>query len=110
MQAVIDARTEIEDLVAFSGRTSGTDAERRAAQHLSRRLEALGRAVEVEPTWIRPNWPLAHTMYAVVGIMASIVATAVPLAGAIAAGIALVAAVLDVGGRIHAGRLLTTRR
>jgi hypothetical protein len=110
MEAVIDARTEIEDLVAFAGRGPGTDAERRAAQHLRGRLEALGRDAEVEATWIRPNWPLAHTMYALVGIVASILGTAVPVAGGIVAGTALVAAVLDVGGRVHIGRLVTTRR
>src|SRR4051794_27119406 len=107
---MIDPHAEIEELVAFRGRGPGTDAERRAAQHLRSRLEELDRDVEVEPTWIWPNWPLAHTMYAVVGIMASIVATAVPLAGAIAAGVALAAAVTDLGGRFRLGRRLTTRR
>src|SRR3954451_22279020 len=125
MDPVIDVRTEIEDLVAFDGRGPGTDAERRgggrppprarggaergAAEHLRRRLEALGRDVDVEPTWIRPNWPLALTMYAVLGVTASIVATAVPLAGAIAAGLVLVATVLDIGGRIRVARLAMTR-
>src|SRR3954466_14473152 len=107
---MIDPHAEIEELVAFRGRGPGTDAERRAAQHLRARLEELDRDVEVEPTWIWPNWPLAHTMYAVVGIMASIVATAVPLAGAIAAGVALAAAVTDLGGRIRLGRPLPTAR
>jgi hypothetical protein len=110
MDAVIDPREEIEELVAFRGRAPGTDAERRAAQHLRRRLEALDRDVEVEPTWIWPNWPLAHTMYAVVAITASVVAVAAPLAGAIAAGVALAAAVTDLGGRFRLGRRLTTRR
>jgi hypothetical protein len=110
MGGVIDPRVEIEKLVAFEGRAPGTDAERRAAQHLRRRLEALDRDAEVEATWIWPNWPLAHTMYAVVAIMAGIVATAAPLAGAIVAGVALAAAVTDLGGRIRVGRRLTTRR
>src|SRR5215213_1297943 len=110
MQAMIDPRAEIEDLVAFAGRAPGTDGERRAAEHLRRRLDSLDRDVDVEPTWIWPNWPLAHTMYALVGITAGIVATAAPLAGAIVAGLALVATVTDLGGRIRLGRRLTTRR
>src|SRR3954452_12670999 len=105
-----DPRAEIEELVAFQGRGPGTDAERRAAQHLCRRLEGLDRDADVQPTWVWPNWPLAHTMYALVGITAGIVATAAPLAGAIVAAVALVAAVTDLGGRIRLGRRLTTRR
>src|SRR4051794_26282629 len=110
MGYVVDARREIEQLVEFAGRGPGTDAERRAAQHLRRRLEALGREAEVEPTWIRPRWALAHTGYAVLGVVASVIATGAPLAGAIAAGVAFVLAVADLGGRIHLGRRLTGRR
>lgn len=110
MGVVIHARDEIEDLVGFHGRGPGTDAERRAALHLAGRLEALRRTADVETIWIRPNWPLAHTMYVVVGIVGSIIATAAPVPGAIVAGVALVAAVTDLGGRIHLGRLLTARR
>jgi type IV secretory pathway VirB2 component (pilin) len=110
MGVVIHARDEIDDLVGFQGRGPGTDAERRAALHLRGRLAALGRAADVQTIWIRPNWPLAHTMYVVGGIVASIVATAAPLAGAIVAGVVLVAAVTDLGGRVHIGRLLTARR
>ena len=38
---MIDAREEIEALVGFDGRGPGTDAERRAAKHLSARLDHL---------------------------------------------------------------------
>ena len=107
---MIDARQEIEDLVAFKARAPGTDAERRAAQHLRRRLESLGRAVDVEPTWIRPAWPLAHTAYALLGVVASVISTAEPTAAAIAAGIAIVLLLADTSGRLHLGRRLTGRR
>jgi hypothetical protein len=107
---VINAREEIDQLVAIEGRGPGTDAERRAAQHLRSRLEALGRDVEVEATWIRPNWPLAYTAYALLGIVASIVSTASAVTGIVLAAIALPAAVLDLSGRLHTGRRLTGRR
>jgi hypothetical protein len=66
--------------------------------------------VEVEPTWIRPNWPLAYTAYALAGVVASIVATADGTVGAIIAGVALIAALADLSGRLHTGRRLTGRR
>jgi hypothetical protein len=47
--AGIETREEIEALVAYEGRGAGTDAERRAAEHLARRLRAIGREGEVEP-------------------------------------------------------------
>ena len=110
MEGVIDATEEIGDLVAFDGRGPGTDSERRAAQHLRARLEESGREAELEPTWIRPNWPLAYTGYALFGVVASIVATGAATAGAIVAGVALLALLADLSGRFHTGRRLTGRR
>jgi hypothetical protein len=107
---VIDARQEIEDLVAFKGRAPGTDVERRTAQHLRHRLEALGREVEVQTSWIRPAWALAHTAYALLGVVASVISTAEPTVAAIVAGVAIVLLVADIGGRVHLGRRLTGRR
>src|SRR4051794_38921863 len=106
MEGVIDAREEISDLVALAGRGPGTDAERRAAQHLRARLEEMGREAEFEPTWIRPNWPLAYTGYALFGVVASILATASGSAGAIVAAVVLAAMLGDLSGRIHTGRRL----
>jgi hypothetical protein len=110
MEAVIDTRQEIDDLVAFRDRGPGSDAERRAAEHLRGRVASLGREVRLESTWIRPDWPLAYTGYVMLGVVASIVAVAAPAAGAIVAGVALVAMLADLTGRIHLGRRLTTRR
>ena len=107
---MINPREEIDALVAFEGRGPGTEAERRVAQHLRGRLEALGRETDVESTWIRPNWPLAHTAYALLGIVASVVSTASPVAGIVFAAIAFVAAIADLSGRLHTGRMLTGRR
>src|SRR4051812_21466704 len=110
MEGVIDAREEIDELVAFKGRGPGTDAERRAAQHLRARLAEIGRDTDFEPTWIRPNWPLAYTGYALFGVVGSIAASASGTAGAIIAGFVLVAALADLSGRLHTGRRLTGRR
>jgi hypothetical protein len=110
MSSVIEPRREIEELVAVEERGPGTDAERRAAKHLRERLDDLEREAEIEPMWIRPNWPLAYTGYALFGVVASIVATASATAGAIVAGIALLAALADLSGRLHTGRRLTGRR
>src|SRR3954452_12437646 len=110
MSSVIEANQDIEELVAFRERGAGPAAERRAAKNLRERLDDLGREAEIEPTWIRPNWPLAYTGYALFGIVASIVATAAPTAGAIVAGVVLIAMLADLSGRLHTGRRLTGRR
>lgn len=110
MSRVIDARQEIKALVGFRERGSGTDAERRAAKYLRERLGDLGRDAELEPTWIRPSWPLAYTGYTLFGIVASILATGAATAGAIVAGVAFVAMLADLSGRLHTGRRLTGRR
>ena len=62
----IDPMKEIEGLVAFEGRWPGTDAERRAAQHLERRLQALGRDAEVEPASVYPNYAVTHAIHALI--------------------------------------------
>ena len=106
----MSTRTDIEELVGFTARGPGTDAERRAAQHLGRRLESLGRDAESEATWIRPGWPLAWTAYVLMGLVGSVAATRAPVAGAAIAAAALLLAIADLSGRIHLGRRVTGRR
>jgi peptidase M28-like protein len=103
--AGVDARHEIEELVAFEGRWAGTDAERRAARHLERRLEELGRDARVEPTSVRPSYPIAHAVHAVLAIVGSVVAVDHP---AIGAGLVLVALLLTFGDAT--GMFMLTRR
>ena len=53
----MDAFAEAETLVdEFGPRSPGSDAERRAAQHLCRRLEELGREAHVEGFSVWPQW------------------------------------------------------
>ena len=87
----MDAREEIDALVAFERRASGTDSERRAARHLARRLEELGREAEVENADCWPRWPLAFAAYLSLAVVGSVVSVSSPLAGA---ALVLVAAAL----------------
>ncbi|HEX8052975.1 MAG TPA: M28 family peptidase [Thermoleophilaceae bacterium] len=106
----MDPLRDIEGLVEHEGRWPGTDAERRAARHLERRLRAIGREVEVEPFDVWPRWPLAHLIHALAAIVGSLVASSKPLAGAI---VLLVVALLTLGdltGRFQITRRLTGRR
>ena len=106
----VDARAEIEALVAFEGRAAGTDAERRAANHLGRRLEALGRESRVEPTVVRPWFAETHALSALLSITGSIVAVSEPAIGAAIALVAALSSYGDLTGRFHLLRLLTPKR
>src|SRR3954471_9480751 len=110
MSDVTDTRDEIQTLVGFRGRGPGTDAERRAAQHVRARLEAIGRDVDVEATWIRPRWALAHTGCLLLAVVGSVLSTAAAVVGLVMAAVALVLLLADLSGRIHLARRLTGRR
>jgi hypothetical protein len=108
---VIDPLTEIEGLSAFDGRLAGTDAERRAADHLTRRLrQELGRDARTEPTLTWPRWPLAQLILALLAIVGSAISVGNPTAGAILVGVATVGALGEIGGRLPLTRRLTGRR
>lgn len=107
---MIDPLAEIEDLVEFEGRLPGSDAERRAANHLRRRLEALGRGARIESTSVLPNWTIAHALNATLAVVGSAVAVAVPLAGAIVVAVATVAALGEMTGAFRLIGRLTGRR
>src|SRR5687768_12298359 len=106
----VDPLREIEDLVAFEGRWPGTDAERRAAHHLERRLEALGRHSDVEPTSVYPNYPVTHAIHAVIGIVGSVLSVYEPVLGAVLVLFATVSAFGDLTGSFYVVRRLTGRR
>ena len=106
----IDPMEEIESLVAFDGRWPGTDAERRAAAHLEKRLQALGRDAEVEPTSVHPNYPLTHAIHALIGIVGSVLSVTVPVAGAALLLFATLSAFGDLTGSFYLVRRVTGRR
>jgi hypothetical protein len=101
---------EIEALVAFEGRWPGTDAERRAAHHLEQRLQALGRATEVEPTSVYPNYPVTHALHALIGIVGSVLSVYTPVIGAALVLFATISAFGDLTGSLYLVRRLTGRR
>jgi hypothetical protein len=108
---VIDPLAEIEGLAAFSDRLAGTDAERRSANHLARRLhEELGREAHTEPTVVWPRWPLVHLIHALVAIAGSAISVSNATLGTILVGVATIAALGEITGRLPLTRRLTGRR
>jgi len=95
---------ELDAIVDLGRRAPGSDVERRAAQHLRQRLEALGRTAEIEQLAIYPAWPLAYALLAAAAVGAGVLAVYIPVAGA---GLALVAALLTF---LDAGLLIPTVR
>jgi hypothetical protein len=107
---VVDPLREIDALVEFDGRWPGTDAERRASVHLVERLRALGREAELEPTRVRPGYPLTHIVHALLGIAGSVVAVKSPLVGALLVLFAAVSTFGDLTGSFFLVRRLTPGR
>jgi hypothetical protein len=106
----VNTREEIEALVAYEGRAAGTDAERRAADHLARRLRALGREGEVEPVVVRPRFALTHALHAVIAVVGSVVSVSSPPIGAALVLVAAFSTYGDLTGRFHLVRRLTAKR
>ena len=106
----VDPLQEIEDLVAFEGRWPGTDAERRAAQHLEQRLQALGRNAEIEPASVHPNYAVTHAIHALLGIVGSVISVYTPLVGLAIVLFATISAFGDLTFSLYMVRRLTGRR
>jgi Peptidase family M28 len=100
----------IRRLCSFEGRRAGTDAERRAAGELAQRLRDAGRRVDVEPTYVHPQYALVQALHLVVAIAGSLVSLALPPLGF---GLVLFAAVsmyLDLNTRFYLLRRVFFRR
>jgi len=106
----VEPLREIETLVAQGSRGPGTDAERRTARHLERRLTELGRDARIEPFGVWPRYELAHLIHAVAGIAGSVLSVSSPLAGTIVLLVTAVSAFGDLTGSFHLARRLTGRR
>ena len=89
---------------------AGSDAERRAARHLERRLGELGRDAAVDPISVFPAWHLTHAVHAVLAIAGSVLSVGQPVAGTAIAAFALVSIVGDGTGAFHLVRRFTGRR
>ncbi len=108
--ARIDTREEIAALVAYEGRGAGTDAERRAADHLARRLRAIGREGELEPVVVHPRFALTHALHAVVAVIGSVVSVSNAAIGATLVLVAAISTYADLTGRVFLFRRLTAKR
>jgi Peptidase family M28 len=100
----------IDVVTSIGTRRAGSEAERRTARELERRLEELGREVALEPTRIRPNFGLTHLIHAVAGVIASVLSVYVPGAGVVLALAATVSTFGDLTGSFHLVRSLTPAR
>jgi Peptidase family M28 len=100
----------ISELCAFEGRGPGTDAERRAANHLAERLESGGRRAEIEPTHVHPNYALVHALHLALAVAGSLVAVAVPAAGLAIVLLAAASLYWDLHARFYLLRRLFFRR
>jgi hypothetical protein len=107
----IDAFAEAEALVdEFGARPPGSDAERRAAQHLAGRLEELGREVHLEGFSVWPQWATGYAINAGLAVVGGVLAV---YSAALGTGIVLLALILtflDAAGITPTTRRLLGRR
>src|SRR5436190_18762789 len=101
---------EIDALRSIGPRRAGSEGERRAARHLQKRLEEIGREAHVEPTRVRPQLALAHLVHAVAGIVGSVLSVYAPLPGLIVAAAATISAFGELTGTFHLVGALTPAR
>ena len=101
---------DVEALCGFEGRRPGTDAERRAANHLAGRLRELGWRARVEATYVHPQAALIWAAHCALGFAASVVALPFPPAGFALALLAAASLYLDMNTRLYALRTLFFRR
>jgi hypothetical protein len=100
----------IRELCSFEGRVAGTDAERRAANWLAKRLRDGGRRAEVEPTYVHPKFGLVQAGHCALGFAGSLAGIAEPAVGfAICLATAL-SMYLDLNARFYLLRRLFFRR
>jgi hypothetical protein len=97
-------------LAEFEGRAPGTDAERRASVWLGRRLREIGREVQVEPEWVRPQAAIVGALHAGLGVVGGLVALTYPTVGLAVLALTTLSATLDLLGVAHLARRITPER
>jgi hypothetical protein len=107
----MDPKAIVTGLARVAPRGPGTDAERRAARWLAQVLrQDLGREVETETVWVRPQRAAVLALHAAAGVAASVLAASAPAVGLGVAAAALLSWTLDQLGWAHLGRRLTPER
>jgi hypothetical protein len=100
----------VTELTAISGRGACTDAERRAARALARRLRELGRRPRFETFWVRPQWAAIWLVHALLGVAGSVVSVDRPGVGLGLAAVAALSGLGELTGRFRLVALLWPRR
>ena len=100
----------VERIRGTGPRPACSDAERRAARMLASELRAHGRPARVETFWVRPQWPVAWLLHALLGLVGSIVAIDVPAVGLGLCAVAALSALAELGGRFGVLSLVLPRR
>ena len=100
----------IRELCSFEGRLPGTDAERRAGNHLAERLRDLGRRAEIDPTYVHPQVPIIQAAHCAIAFAGSLVAVAEPAVGFALVLFAATSLYLDLNARFYLLRTLFFRR
>ncbi len=103
-------RADVDELCDFAGRLAGTDAERRACNHVAEKLRASGRSATVEPTYVQPQWAFVHLLTCALAVVGSTIAQEQPLAGFLCVLVAATTAYLDLSARHYLIRRLPFRR
>jgi hypothetical protein len=107
----MDAFAEAEALVdGFGPRPPGSDAERRAGQHLCRRLEELGREAHTEAFSVWPAWATGYAINAGIAIVGSVVSVSSATLGTGLVLLATILTFLDLAGITPTTRRLLGRR
>jgi aminopeptidase YwaD len=107
----MDAFAEAEALVdEFGPRPAGSDAERRAGQHLCRRLEELGREAHTEAFSVWPAWATGYAINAGTAIVGSVVSVSSATLGTGLVLLATILTFLDLAGIAPTTRRLLGRR
>ena len=107
----IDTFAEAEALVDGVGpRPPGSDAERRAAQHLAERLGGLGREVVVEPFAVWPAWAVGYSINAILAVIGSVLSVSSAKLGTGLVLLATILTFLDLAGITPTTRRLLGRR
>jgi hypothetical protein len=101
---------DIDAIASIGPRRAGSEAERRAARELEKRVGESGRDVTLEPIRVRPNFALTHLIHAVAGIVASVLSVYVPSVGLLLALATTASAFGDLTGSFHLARRLTPER
>ena len=107
----MDAFAEAEALVdEFGPRPAGSDAERRAGQHLCRRLEELGREAHTEAFSVWPAWATGYAINAGIAIVGSVLSVSSATLGTGLVLLATILTFLDLAGITPTTRRLLGRR